>query len=159
MGNRKMGSGAAAFKSRLLGHCIHLAEEKVRAIESELSSSRESSATEGKSTAGDKHETARAMMHLEQEKLHRQLAEAQVLMAELERIDPKAHHAKVGLGVLITTDKGNFFLATGLGKVAFEGKSYFVVSVKAPIALQFLGRTNGDTVKMNGVAYEILSME
>jgi transcription elongation GreA/GreB family factor len=159
MGNRKMGSEAAAFTSRLLDYCIDLAKEKVRAIESELSSSRESSASEGKSTAGDKHETARAMMHLEQEKLQRQLAEAQGLMAELERIDPKVRHDKVGLGALITTDKGNFFLATGLGKVAFEGESYFVVSVKAPIALQFLGRTNGDTVKMNGVAYEILCLE
>lgn len=154
-----MESSCATIKSRLLDHCIDLAKEKVRAIESELSSSRESSASEGKSTAGDKHETARAMMHLEQEKLQRQLAEAQVLMADLERIGPEIHHDKIGLGALITTDKGNFFLATGLGKVQFEGESCFVVSVKAPIALQFLGRTNGDTVKMNGVTYEILSLE
>lgn len=154
-----MESSGATIKSRLLDHCIDLAKEKVRAIESELSSSRESSATEGKSTAGDKHETARAMMHLEQKKLQQQLAEAQVLMAELERIDPNVHHTKVGLGALISTDKGTFFLATGLGKVQFEGESCFVVSVKAPIALQFIGKTNGDTVKMNGVTYEILTLE
>jgi uncharacterized protein (DUF736 family) len=50
----------------------------------------------------------------------------------MERIDATVKHTKVGLGSLITTDKGMFFIAAGLGKVEFEETPYFVVSVKAP---------------------------
>jgi len=147
------------MKSALFDHCTRLAQEKVNALEAELTSTQESTTSEGKSTAGDKHETGRAMMHLEQEKLHRQLAEAQALVAELERIDAKVKHTKVGLGSLIITDKGMFFIAAGLGKVEFEGAPYFVVSAKAPISAQLIGKAVGEKVGMNGVVYEVRAVE
>ena len=147
------------MKSKLLAHCIELASSKVEALEQELSATRESATSESKSTAGDKHETGRAMMHLEQEKLHKQLAEAQAIVAELERIDASAIHTQIGLGTLVKTDKTTFLLAAGLGKVDFEGTTYFVVSTKAPIAAQFLGKSAGDKVNMNGTVYDIQSVE
>jgi len=143
----------------LLNHCIQIAHSKASALESELDATRESTTSESKSTAGDKHETGRAMMHLEQEKLHKQLAEAQTIVAELERIEATAIHTQVGLGTLVRTDKTIFLLAAGLGKVEFEGTSYFVVSTKAPIAAQFLGKSAGDKVNMNGTVYDIQSVE
>lgn len=148
-----------SLKARLWNYCISLAKNKVLALEEELRSTQESTTSEGKSTAGDKHETGRAMMHLEQEKLHKQLAEAQILGAELERIDSALKHTKAGLGSLITTNKGLFFIATGLGKIEFEGTAYFVVSAKAPIAAQFIGKSTGEKVKMNEVMYEIFGVE
>lgn len=147
------------MKSKLLAHCIELANSKVEALESELNATRESATSESKSTAGDKHETGRAMMHLEQEKLHKQLAEAQTIVSELERIDTKGVHTKIGLGSLVKTDKTTFFLAAGLGKVDFEGMTCFVLSTKAPIAAQFLGKSTGDKVSMNGTVYDIRSVE
>ncbi len=154
----KIEDGSGSLKKRLLKHCLAVAKGKVRLLKAEIDSAQQSTASEGKSTAGDKHETGRAMMHLEQEKLHRQLAEAQTLLAELERIGPAVNYSKAGLGALITTDKGVFVLATGLGKVEFEGATYLVVSVKAPISIQFLGKTVGDEVRMNGVVYKVLAV-
>lgn len=147
------------MKSKLLAHCVELANSKVAALEQELNATRESTTSESKSTAGDKHETGRAMMHLEQEKLYKQLAEAQTVVAELTRIDGTAIHAQVGLGSLVKTDKTTFLLAAGLGKVDFDGGTYFIVSTKAPIAAQFLGKVVGDKVGMNGTMYDILFVE
>lgn len=146
------------MKAPLLQHCIEIANSKVAALEQELNATQESATSESKSTAGDKHETGRAMMHLEQEKLHKQLAEAQIIVAELERIDVSKVHSHIGLGSLVKTDKAAFLLAAGLGKVAFEGATYFVVSTKAPIVAQFLGKSAGDKVKMNGTMYDIQSV-
>ena len=147
------------MKKQLLAHCTGIAKSKVEALENELNSTREATTSESKSSAGDKHETGRAMMHLEQEKLHKQLAEAQSVVAELERIDPFVIHTQVCLGSLINTNKGMFFLAAGLGKVEMEETSYFVVSTKAPIASQFLGKGVGDKANMNGTMYDILSID
>lgn len=155
MGMEKMDM---SVKERLLKHCLAVAKEKVQLLEAEIDSAQQSTASEGKSTAGDKHETGRAMMHLELEKLHRQLAEAQTLVAELERIDPTMRCAKAGLGALITTDGGMFLIAAGLGRVEWVGGPCFVISVKAPIALQLLGRVVGDVVRMNGVVYKVLAV-
>ncbi|MBL4587565.1 MAG: hypothetical protein JKX84_11010 [Flavobacteriales bacterium] len=147
------------MKQRLLTYCLTLASKKATALETELNASREGSQSESKSSAGDKHETGRAMMHLEQEKLHRQLAEAQSVVAELQKIDGSIYQEKIALGSLIKTNKGSFLIAAGFGKVAFDGTDYFVVSIKAPIAAQLLGKMVGDTINMNGNKFEILSIE
>jgi len=147
------------MKKQLLAYCSGIAKSKVEALEKELNTSRESTTAESKSSAGDKHETGRAMMHLEQEKLHKQLAEAQGIELELARIDPTVIHSQAGLGSLVKTDKAIFLLATGLGKLVFEGITCFVVSTKAPIAAQFLGKRVGEKVNMNGTLYDILSIE
>ena len=147
------------MKPYLIIHCVEIAKSKVLALKTELNSIREATTSESKSTAGDKHETGRAMIHLEQEKLHKQLAEAQAVVAELERIDGSVSQTKIGLGSLIKTNKGAFFLAAGLGKIELNGQTYFVVSTKAPIAAQFLGRSVGDKANMNGMMYDIQSVE
>ena len=147
------------MKQRLLTYCLTLANKRTIALENELNASREGSQSESKSSAGDKHETGRAMMHLEQEKLHKQLAEAQTVVADLERIDASAAHTQIGLGTLVKTDKAMFLLAAGIGKVEFEGATYFVVSTKAPIAAQFLRKSVGDKVNMNGTVYDIQSVQ
>ncbi len=147
------------MKERLLAHCVQLAAQKVQALEQELRSTREATTSESKSTAGDKHETGRAMMHLEQEKLHKQIAQAQSVVVEMEKIDGSIKQEKGAFGSLIRTNKGSFLIAGGLGKVVFEEADYYVVSAKAPIASKFLGKVVGEIIKMNGNSFEILSVE
>lgn len=146
------------MKAELLARCVELANTKVQALEKELASMRDAVQSESKSTAGDKHETGRAMIHLEQEKLHQQLAEAKHMVAELQVVDSNLK-TEVGLGSLVRTNKGTFFLAASLGKVELDGTDYFVVSAKAPIAKQFLGKQAGETGNMNGMVYDILAVE
>jgi len=147
------------MKAELLARCIELANSKVQALEEELVAMRQAVQTESKSTAGDKHETGRAMIHLEQEKLHQQLAEAKTMLVELQQINPEAKHDKIALGSLVKTSRGTFYFASGLGKVELDNNHYFVISTKAPIAQQFLGKQAGDFANMNGTVYDILAVE
>ena len=147
------------MKAELLARCVELANSRVLALEKELSDMRLAVQSESKSTAGDKHETGRAMIHLEQEKLHQQLAEAKLILAEFQQIDSELKNEKVGLGSLVKTNKGTFYLAASIGKVEFNEADYFVVSAKAPIAKQFLGKHAGETANMNGMVYDILAVE
>ena len=115
--------------------------------------------TESKSTAGDKHETGRAMIHLEQEKLQKQLAEAQQLVAELEQIKPENQFDKVQKGAMVQTDRATFYIAVGLGKVNLNGTDIFVISTQSPIAKNMLGKCSGESFNMNGTEYAITSIE
>lgn len=143
----------------LLSRCTDIASEKVKALEDELVSMRKAVQTESKSTAGDKHETGRAMIHLEQEKLHQQLAEAQQLLAELAQINPEHNFSTIQKGALIKTDRTTFYMAVGLGKITIDGKDVFVISSQSPIGKQMLGKRAGENFNMNGTEYAIISVQ
>lgn len=147
------------MKVKLLSYCLTIAKHKVTDLEATLLSTREATTSEDKSTAGDKHETGRAMIHLEQEKLHKQLAEAENMVAELLRIDALNKQNTVKQGSLVFTDRFTFYLAAGLGKVTFENKDYFVISVQAPISKLMLGKHHGDRFSLNGTEYVITHIE
>ena len=115
--------------------------------------------TESKSTAGDKHETGRAMIHLEQEKLQKQLAESKSVVAEMEQIKAENTFEKAQKGALVETNRTMFFVAVGLGKVNLDGTDIFVISAQSPIAKQMLGKKQGDSFNMNGTEYVITSVE
>lgn len=121
----------------------------------ELANATESANNETKSSAGDKHETARTMMQLEQEKLGHQLKELQGQKSELEKIDISKPSTQIAKGTLIQSDKGFLFLSIGLGKISVEEKNVFAVSPQSPIGIKLLGKKENDVVEMNGVKYKI----
>lgn len=114
--------------------------------------------TESKSTAGDKHETGRAMIHLEQEKLQKQLSETQQMVAELQQIKPEQNLARIQKGALVETSRARFYISISLGKVSLNGTDIFVISAQSPIAKQMLGKQQGDSFNMNGMEYAITSV-
>lgn len=61
------------FKAAVQQHFLDLLDEKISVIRQKLDELQESLKNETKSTAGDKHETARAFVHIEQENTGRQL--------------------------------------------------------------------------------------
>ena len=147
------------MKSELHALCIELAEGKFNALQNELNSMCDAVQTESKSTAGDKHETGRAMIHLEQEKLQKQLAEAKAVVVELEQIKPEQTFESVQKGALVETDKATFYIAVGIGKQTVEGSDVFVISSQSPIAKQMLGKRSGESFDMNGMEYGITAVQ
>lgn len=73
--------------------------------------------SETKSTAGDKHETGRAMLQLEREKLGRQLQEIEKERGVLSKINTEINSNTVGLGSVVYTSQGNYFIAVSAGNL------------------------------------------
>jgi transcription elongation GreA/GreB family factor len=105
--------------------------------------------SETKSSAGDKHETGRAMIQLEMEKAGQQLSEVIWMKEVLNRIDIKKNNDVISLGSLIITTKGNYFLAISVGKISVESLDYFAISSQSPIGKQLLGKKVGEFIAFN----------
>lgn len=150
---------STSVKQTLHQHCLHLAQEQVNclvAIQAEL---KEALGSESKSTAGDKHETGRAMIQLEQERAGHQMQQAEQLLQALLVINPQLPPAEtVQLGSLVATNKGHFYISVGLGKVVWQEVIYFVVSPTAPVALALLGKKCGNTTLFNGQEVTITAL-
>ncbi len=135
--------------------CFSLIEEKRNAIEKELCDIRESTESETKRSVGDKHETARARMQAEIERLGQQLFEINIQKAELERLSAAPQRSGVAPGSIVFTNAGVFFIAIALGKIHLAHDTVQVISVKSPLALQMMGLQMGNTLVVNGHHYSI----
>lgn len=113
---------------------------------------------ETKNSAGDKHETGRALLHLEQEKNSKQLYEAIALKEKLIRIDPYHSTNTINVGSIVLTTNGNFYISIAAGKLEIDGNVYFAISPSSPIAIKLIGKKPQQRVEMNGRHYEILSV-
>jgi hypothetical protein len=146
------------FKQHILKACIAILEDKIQSLNLIMQEVTNSANNETKSSAGDKHETARAMMQLEQEKLSKQIADLAEQKNEFDKIDFSISSHKIIQGSLIETNKGYFLIATSLGKIAIKDKTVFIISSKSPLAITFNGKQINEMVMFNGVEYVILNV-
>lgn len=98
------------------------------------------------------------MVQLETEKLTAQLMEMQHIRQHLTQINPDITGNKVVLGSLVYTNKGNFYLAASIGKVALENETFFAVSSASPIGQLLLTKKEKESFSLNGIVYTILGV-
>jgi transcription elongation GreA/GreB family factor len=146
------------FKLTLIQSCRQLLNSKLASLKAVMTDVTESANNETKSSVGDKHETSRAMMQLEQEKLGKQLQEAEQQLLEFDKTDFHKVTKVIINGSLVETDKGWFLIGASLGKVICEEKTVFIISPRSPIATVLMGAKEKDTLVFNGVSYTILSV-
>ena len=124
-----------------------------------LADLKESGANETKSTAGDKHETALAMLQIEQANARGQLQELLSQKAALEKIDPAIVAPVVVNGSLIKTSRGYLYMSIALGKAMIGDIAVIALSPQSPLGKKLMGLKKGETVVMNNTDYTIEVIE
>jgi transcription elongation GreA/GreB family factor len=132
---------------------------RIQQLQDLLDDACNSVASDTKSSAGDKHETSRAMAQIEQEKIGNQLAEMQKMLAIARRISTVNRHAEIQVGSLVQTSIGAFYLAVGIGSLHVENEHVFCMTSSAPLGKMLLGKSKNDQFKWQEKIIEILSVE
>ena len=130
--------------------CKTYVDKRLETIEEIISSNQKALQSETKSSAGDKHETGRAMLHMEMEKAGQQLASIQQMKEILAKIDISKKASLASLGALVETSLGNYFLSISSGQLIAENKKVFAISLSSPIGKLLLGKKVGDLLNFNG---------
>jgi transcription elongation GreA/GreB family factor len=141
------------FKQKIYNHYLHTATTKIILLQQALADLKESGANETKSTAGDKHETALAMLQIEQANKRTQLQEALEQKAVLEKISNVTNTTKIVHGSLIKTSKGYFYMSVALGKAVVEDVAVIAISPQSPLGAKLMGLCVCDVVEINGNEY------
>jgi len=142
-------------KQDLYNQCVQLMDIRFKSIQGHISDLQNSLLSETKSSAGDKHETGRAMLQLEREKAGRQLAEINKLRTALSKINIGKKSTHVGLGSLVYTSKAHYFIAVSLGALKGGDNSFYAISLGTPIGELLMGKTVGEEVSFNGNSFII----
>lgn len=149
---------SSAVKEKLYLFCEGYANTRIDRLKKQLEELKASLGSETKSSAGDKHETGRAMVQLEQEKIGKQLQEAEMLKKILQQVPKENKPQKAALGSLVTTDKHCYYLAVSAGKFEDLGSAVYCISTNTPIGKLLLGKQTGDEFLFNGVRQRILEL-
>lgn len=147
------------LKQKVHQHYLHLVNDKISLLHQDLADLKESGANETKSTAGDKHETALAMLQIEQENKRQQLAQVSAQKIIVEKINPIIVAAIVVSGSLVKTNKGYLFMSVALGKAIVEGITLTALSPQSPLGKQLMGLKATDTAIINNKSYYIEAIE
>lgn len=138
------------LKKALFAACESYVNDRIKTIEEAMRNAQSAANDETKSSAGDKYETGRAMMHLEKEKLAGQLSEAAKMKKALDLIDRERVDTVAGLGSLVRTAGASYYIAASVGKLQVEGEIFFAISPASPVGQQLLGKQAGDTFSFAG---------
>lgn len=138
--------------------CWDYVGEKAQRLKNSNADLQESLDSETKNSTGDKHETGRAMVQLEQEKLAQQFTELEKTKNILQRVDVRIKSETIGLGSLVRTNVADYFIAISAGAFKQEGKPIYCISQEAPIAQLLMGKKKGETFVFNGDTHTVLEV-
>ncbi len=146
------------IKKELLEQIFKQIDDKISILQSEFKVYKDSAANETKSTAGDKHDTSKSMMQLEQEKMGAQLSDILNQKNVLLNISINKEQKSIGLGSLVYTSNGVFFLSIFSKPINLNGTNYFPVSIQSPIGKELMKSKKGSSILINTKEYTILSI-
>lgn len=147
------------FKEQVYEVCCHLLSNKIRLVQQTLNDLKESASNETKSTAGDKHETALAMLQIEQKNAAAQLENLILQKAVLDKIIPAVTAGCIANGTLVKTNSGYLFISIPLGKIIVDAIAVIALSPQSPLGIKMMRLNVGQTVIVNGINYLIESFE
>jgi transcription elongation GreA/GreB family factor len=144
-----------SLKEQLYQQCKNHVNERLQTITQTIQSNQKALTSETKSSAGDKHETGRAMLQLEMEKAGQQLQSIQQMKDTLAKIDLSKNSNVAVLGSVIETNLGTYFLSVSVGQIQSEKNVYFAISTSSPIGKLLLGKREGEALIWNGKKIQI----
>ena len=143
-------------KSEILQIIQDKLSEKIATLERMISETRASN-NETKSSMGDKFETSREMVQQEINTLQIQLNENLQALNSLKKINTNLHQT-IGLGSLVETDKGFFYIAVSLAEINFNESKIFVISTESPLGKILLGKKKGEEITLNTIKQKIINI-
>jgi transcription elongation GreA/GreB family factor len=146
-------------KPQVLSEYKTIIQEKIETLQKMISDLTIDAQNDAKGSAGDKHETALAMMHLEQEKLNQKLKEVLEQKAILDKIDGSQKHQVVALGSLVQANTTFFFVSAALPKITIENQDIFALSPQSPLGTMLMGNKIEFQFEINTTKYIIQSVE
>jgi len=143
------------IKAQLLQLCHNRLDARLQSVLAVIEDIKQSLETETKSSAGDKHETGRAMLQLEREKAGHQLVEIEKTTQILSKINAKTTSKNIGLGSVVFTTTSNYFISVSTGELKVENETFYAISANTPIGQLLLGKKIGDELTFRNITFNI----
>ena len=141
------------FKQKIHTYYLQLVQDRIDVFKDMIVALTEDSKNDAKGSAGDKHETALSMMHIEQEKLNTKLKEVLVQKSVLDKLDSSVVAETIILGSLVKANGIYLYLSLALPKINVDGVNVIALSPQSPLGNKLMGNQVGFTFEINTTTY------
>ena len=145
-------------KKLIYNHLLSQLNIKINTARVSVENAKESRNNETKSSAGDKHETGRAMSQIELENTEAQLNKILDQVYQLSQISISTKHNRVENGSLVKTTQGVYFIFLGVGKLEVNNEIFYSISLASPIGMALHNKKIGENFHFQGKQIEILDI-
>ena len=146
-------------KHKIHLHFQQLVQDKIDVFRDRIAALTEDSKNDAKGSAGDKHETALSMMHLEQEKANYKLQEFLGQQQFLNKIDTTINSKKVIVGSLVQVNQMMVYVSVALPKTSIDNVNIFAISPQSPLGEKIFGQAVGFEFDLNNNHFKIALIE
>lgn len=146
------------LKAQIHQACLQQIANRIQNLEKRIETINESKASETKSSAGDKFETGRAMLQIDEDKMLTQLQFNRSIQGQLQQISLTKKSDQIRSGSLVKTENGLYFVGIGIGKIKVDQTLCYCVSLQSPVGLALVGCKLGDKVAINQLKMTILDI-
>ena len=147
------------IKINLFKHCEIVLKKKLNTFYNQKKELKQALNSESKSSAGDKHEIGRAMIHLEMEKLGNLITKVEQNFKKLQSIKNHNNNTEViGLGSAVLTDKANYYISIAADIYKINSKMFYCISPKSPIGKLLIGKKLDDKIEFNNQVIKIIKI-
>ena len=143
------------FKQKIHNYYLQLVQDRIDVFKDMIVALTEDSKNDAKGSAGDKHETALSMMHIEQEKLNRKLREVMDQKMVLDKIEAATIAETIIVGSLVKANGIYLYLSVALPKINVEGINIIALSPQSPLGNNLMGMKVTHTFEINTTQYTI----
>ncbi|MBF0430683.1 MAG: 3-oxoacyl-ACP synthase [Fibrobacteria bacterium] len=146
------------LKNAVFNHCIEIITQKINDAIKSMEDAQAAANLETKSSAGDKYETGRAMMHLEKEKHGFQLQNHQKIKQVLSNIDVSQEYNIIQPGALVDTNQGLYFVGASMGEITVQNNTCLTLSLGSPLGKVMRNKAPGDAFEFRDKTFEITAV-
>ena len=143
------------FKQKIHQYYLQLVQDRIDVFKDMIVALTEDSKNDAKGSAGDKHETALSMMHIEQEKLNHKLKEVIAQKNIIDKIDSTIIAKTIIVGSLVKANGIYLYLSVALPKINIEGINIIALSPQSPLGNKLMGNVVGFSFEINTTKYII----
>ena len=143
------------FKQKIHQYYLQQVQDKMDVFRDMIAALTEDAKNDAKGSAGDKHETALSMMHIEQEKLNHKLKEVIDQKSILDKIDPTVVSNKIALGSLVQANGIYLYVSLALTKITIDNIAVIALSPQSPLGNKLIGMEVGFSFEINTTNYLI----
>lgn len=145
-------------KEEIITCCFESVSKRIHEVEFAIKDADDALANDTKSSAGDKYETSREMVQQDINRYQKQLVLANSDLEVLQKIEGLKSLPRIGLGSLVRTDIGLYFISISIGLLKIDQYSIFVISPLSPIGQILMGKATGDTITFNTKTQKVLDI-
>lgn len=146
------------LKSTLLNHCLSVKKEQIEELNTSLTSIKDSVESNDKSSAGDKHETARENANQTLLIYGAQRKKAMDDLMLLQMIKPDVIHDIVQTGAVVVLNDLVLYIAEMSDRLTIDNLVFNIVPPNGPLLKEINGRGAGHTFTFNNHNYQIISV-